>query len=237
MMSGLTKLGLSLDKIPVALTTTQKSAIRTLFASKCLARSDAEALIVGWRVIRDVAGQHALRNNLLDFTAYLMSPPVRKRRDRQLGQGVAAADRAIASLRKVLETVGKHSQTIDAEDDFKAYCSFEAWIDSVISHLELTKHGIESYRAAAKGAPIVHARRGTREWLAETCLLEVLAAYFRRMKWRVSQSQTGTFAETALILLPNRGTGRFSMNPTRLIRLARSKRDFPDLDAIAPSVR
>ena len=83
--------------------------------------SDAEALIVGWPAIRDVAGQHALRKQPFGLHCVFDESTVRKRRDRQLGQGVAAADRAIASLRKVLEIVGKHSETIDAEDDFKAY--------------------------------------------------------------------------------------------------------------------
>lgn len=231
-----TNLSLSLDAIPVALTTTQKSAIRNLLARMRLPRSDADALIVGWTGIREVARQHAIRTDISDSSAYLMSPPVRKRRDRQLKQGAAAADRAITSFRKILEIVGHHCETIGGWDPNR-YWAFEAWVDNVISQTVLTKRGIESYRSAVWAAPVILARRGTREWLAETCLLDVLAAYFRRKKWRVSQSQTGMFAETAFILLPSRGTGRSSMNPARLRRLAKSRQDFPDLDAIAPSVR
>jgi hypothetical protein len=89
----------------------------------------------------------------------------------------------------------------------------------------------ERYRQWALNQPPFKQLRGTPRWGPETCLLETLAAYFRKREWPVRQTPTGLFAEIAVIVAGNRGQ---SMNQARLRHLAEFALDYDTLDSAAP---
>jgi uncharacterized membrane protein YkvA (DUF1232 family) len=68
--------------------------------------------------------------------------------------------------------------------------------------LMISGAALERHRKAAKTWSVVRYPQGTQKWLPESCLLEVLAAYFRLKGWRLTQTQTGLFAAVAYVVLP-----------------------------------
>jgi len=216
---------LDLDPLLALLTLRQEEEIRQVFRRKRRPHYEADALIADWFRFSEVAHQHALHSYFSFSTPeLLMSPPVRKRRDKQLRQATQAAGTAIDAINVLVEHIGRHS----AFDSW--FFDFQCWAETAVAHLRSTQKATEHYRLIAQAWPAVAKRRGTPRWLAESYRLEVLAAYFRNQRWRVAQTQTGLFAEVAFVVLGRRS----SMNHARLKALANSCLDYEALEAVAP---
>ncbi len=218
---------LDFDPLLRKLTRPQEQAIRQVFKRKRRADTEAHSLIVGWYRLSEVAHQYALGVDAKAWSAaMLVSPPVRRLRDRQLRQAAKAARSAIQSIIELVDLYGKHFR----RDNWDHMLEVERWVESVVGWLRSMEKATEDHRVVAQTWPAVAKRRGTPRWLPESCLLQVLAAYFRNQDWPVTQTQTGLFAEVAFVVLGSRST----MNHARLKALAKSRLDYEALEAVAP---
>ncbi len=212
------------DVILAALSPNQEQQIRNLFRVKKRKASEAEALITDWFRLAEVAHHYALQQREpRRYQALLSSSSVRKRRDRQLRQGTRIANATAQGLNKLVTIVGKH------ERDMNRYAHFEEWANAVAAHLRMTGQALEQKRRDWKTVPVVRPKRGTPRWFCQSCLLEVLVAYFRKQKWTTSATQTGLLGEVALVVCHG-----YSMNHKRLTGLAKSQLDYDLLEALAP---
>jgi len=213
------------DVILEELTDDDAEEIRSLFRKKRRPAEDADSLLADWRRISEVAHQYALRKELsLTVPAMLSRPDVRKRRDRQLSQAIRAARDAVHAIRLLFELASKHT-------DWNHSLELKAWAKRATKRLHQEHRMLRALRTQASRMETVAAPKGTPRWFAETCILEILAAYFRLKSWPVSTSGDGLFAMVGCIVLPG---SRLNLNFHRLKSIAASQLDYEALEQDAP---
>ena len=213
------------DVILEALTDDDADEIRRIFRQKRRSVKDADSLLADWRRISEVAHQHALRKHTPVMYAVLLSrPDVQKRRDRQLRHAITAAKDAVRSIRLLLKLASKHTS-------LEHSLELKAWSRNAAKRLHQEHRLLRRVRLHALSMDTVAAPKGTPRWFAETCILEVLAAYFRHKSWPITTSRDGLFATVACVVLPG---SRMDINFNRLKSMADSKLDYEALERDAP---
>ena len=204
------------------LTPDQCEAIREAFGQR--RQKDAQRLLDDWPRISEVAHQHAL-NTHMRATDNRLKPRVRRRRDGQLRDAIAAADDAIRAIETVVTVWSRHLLHMDSQT------RLAQWGTGLIASLTDQRGAIEQYRSQARDWPQVAGKDGPPTSVA-TSLLEVLAAYGRHHRWPVTAAARGLFAKLAEGIL-NRGNPTFA---PRLTAVVASRHDYARLDAAAPYI-
>ena len=204
------------------LTPDQCEAIRDAFGQR--RQKDAQRLLDDWPRIIEVAHQHAL-NTHMRATDNRLKPRVRRRRDGQLRDAIAAADDAIRAIETVVTVWSRHLLHMDSQT------RLAQWGTGLIASLTDQRCAIERHRSQAREWPEVAGKDGPPTSVARF-LLEVVAAYGRHHCWPVSAGSRGLFAKLAESIT-NRGNPTFA---PRLTAVVASRHDYPRLDADAPRI-
>ena len=204
------------------LTEYQCEAIREAFGQR--RQKDAQRLLDDWPRISEVAHQHALSTHWL-ATDNRLKPRVRRRRDGQLRDAIAAADDAIRAIETMVTVWSRHLLHMDSQTQLAQ------WGTGLIASLTDQRGAIERHRSQAREWPEVAGKDGPPTSVA-TFLLEVLAAYGRDQGWAVTAAARGFFAKLAESII-NEGNPTFA---PRLTAVVASRHDYPRLDADAPRI-
>ena len=204
------------------LTPGQCETIRAAFGQH--RQKDAQRLLGDWARISEVAHQHALSTHWL-ATDNRLKPRVRRRRDGQLRDAIAAADDAIRAIETVVTVWSRHLLHMDSQT------RLAQWGTELIASLTDQRGAIERQRSQAREWPEVAGKDGP-PTSVDTYRLEVLAAYFRHQGWPVTAAAGSVFATLAEEVI-NRGNPTFA---PRLKGVVASRHDYARLDAVAPHI-
>ena len=204
------------------LTPDQRETIREAFGQR--REKDAQRFLDDWPRISAVAHQHALKTHMR-ATDNRLKPRVRRRRDGQLRDAIAAADDAIRAIETMVTAWSRQLLHMDSQT------RLVQWGTGLIASLTDQRRAIERHRSQAREWPEVAGKDGPPTSVA-TFLLEVLAAYGRHQGWPVTATAGDVFAKLAEGVT-NEGNPIFA---PRLKAVVASRHDYPRLDADAPRI-